>query len=678
VVGAVLICAAVATAFLAASAARFESFVSTLLAAYLAFFAELGLTTLVLSPVHEVTRAGLAVAEGLLLGAAFTAWWLRGRPTPPLASVRTAAAAALSDPITALFVLFVLLLLAYELVLGLGEPPNNGDALGYHLPRAAAWAQHGGIYWIPNAPTVRMNAFQPLGEQQLLFYFVAVHGGALIALPQYLAELAILVAVYGASRRLGFEVRASVCGACLLATFSLLALESTTAQNDLVVASLVATSACLLLGGGLLEGALGGAASGMSVGAKLTVALALPVLVWLALVRGRRILLATAGGAVAGFCALGIWGYVLNAAHTGHVLGVGTGFVEDRASPSYPGSLANAFYLTYGLMDLSVVSKHLAVVLGILGVVAALALVVWGLVRSRAPSDLARGGAIAVPFLAPLLVIGGAALVAWGARQLGFPIRGRGGIIGPVNEGLNEIYTHVSNEDYSAFGPVGIVALLAAAVLAIWAVIRRRADSRQLALALAVPLFLLLISLATFWNPFLIRFFVVPVVLAAPLLARLFRGGPAVAAAFAAVGALAIALTVIHDQTKPLRSPYDLGYPWNLTQQESLVTNSSLGYSRALTEYQRLVPPHACVGVAVGDSDPSYLLFGPKLEHRVFYLPAVGIVVPAIHDGVFYVVVNQRIESGAAAELQAAGWRLQPLSSDWTLATSPKAGGGAC
>ena len=104
---------------------------------------------------------------------------------------------------------FVLVLLGYELVLALAVPPNNGDALGYHLPKAAAWAQQHAIHWIANAPTVRMNAFQPLAEQQILFLLVAAGGGALIALPQYLAQLAILVAVYGAARRLGFDVRRS-------------------------------------------------------------------------------------------------------------------------------------------------------------------------------------------------------------------------------------------------------------------------------------------------------------------------------------------------------------------------------------------------------------------------------------------------------------------------------------
>ena len=46
-------------------------------------------------------------------------------------------------------------------------------------------------------PTDRINEFQPLAEQEQLFGFAATGGGALDALPQFLAQLAILVAVYG-------------------------------------------------------------------------------------------------------------------------------------------------------------------------------------------------------------------------------------------------------------------------------------------------------------------------------------------------------------------------------------------------------------------------------------------------------------------------------------------------
>ena len=670
-----LIASAVATALLLAAAARLPSLTSTLLVAYLAYVGNLGLVTLALSPLREVTRGGLAVAELVGLAGALAVWTARGRPGLPLAAARAGLGQLLSDPLTALFLLVVLVLLAYELLLGLSVPPNNMDSLTYHLARAAAWAEHGGLYWIPNAPDVEMNAYQPLAEQQILYLFVATGTGTLFALPQFLAELALLLAVYGSARRLGFEVRAAACAAFLLATFSSVALESMTAQNDLVSASFPAVAVCLLLGASGLEAAFAGVAVAFGLGTKLTTGLVVPFLVWLALTRGRRTFwTALAGGAV-GFAAVGMWGYILNLVHSGDLLGAGTAGVQDRASPSYPGSVANAFYLMYGAMDLSVLSNRLIDGLAFVGLV--LAAAAAGIVfrrtgLRRAVEDAAR---VATPFLAPLLVVGGAALVAFIARRWGFPIRGSGGILAPLDSVLNEVYTRFANEDYSAYGPLGIVALLAAVALTIWGFLGRRVDRRHLVLACALPGFLVLISLQSAWVPFLVRFFLVPTGLAAPLLARLFRGR-ATTAAYLVVGALVVGLTITHDQSKPLESAY--GRPWHYTQLDALSVNSDGYLASALAAYDQLVPARACVGAVLGPNEPSYLLYGPRREHHVEFLSVDDAVLPALRQGLFYVVISTGDDRWVAGRFSAAGWTVRPLGSFWILASEPHARAGSC
>ena len=581
------------------------------------------------------------------------------------------------NPFTALFLVVVLLVLAYELLLVLTVPPNNADSLAYHLAKAAAWAQHGGYYWIPNAPTVRMNAFQPLAEQQIFFLFVATGRGALYALPQFLAELAILVAVYGTARRLGFEVRAAACSAFLLATFSLVALESTTAQNDLVAASFPAVAACLLLGTGRLEPALAGAAAAFGLGAKLTTALALPVLIWLAFTRGRRHLATAVAGGVLGFVALGMWGYVLNAANTGELLGSETeeGDVLNRAPPSYPGSVANAFYLMYSTMDLGVLSNRLIYALALTGLLAAVGAAAWALRRSDTRRATGDAAGVATPFLAPLLLVGAASALAFVSRQWGFPIRGPGGI---AETGYFRPSTRIANANYSAFGPVGIVALLAATALTIWNYVRRRADMRHLALASALPSFLILMSLQTTWNPFLVRFLLVPTVLAAPLLAGLFRSG-ATTAAYLAVAAITVGLTITHDQAKPLENAY--GRPWQLSQVQALEVNRNpyqVPIAEALAAFDKLVPPHACVGAVLDAWEPSYLFFGRKLQHHVTYLSVDDALAAAFRDALGYVVITTGTNRGAADTFEQAGWRVQPLGGLWLLASAPHAGTGTC
>src|SRR5205085_1273057 len=200
-----------------------------------------------------------------------------------------------ADPLTAAFVAVVAAGLAYELVLALTVPPNNWDSLTYHLTRVAGWHQAHGVHWIANAPTGRINEFQPLAEQLILFLFVS-GTTALYALPQYVAQLAILVAVYGAARRLGYEPRAAARGTAVLATLSLVALESTTAQNDLVAASFPIAAAFFLLRREPLEALLAGLALGVGLGSKLTIALAFPVLAVLAWRGGRRTTALVAGG----------------------------------------------------------------------------------------------------------------------------------------------------------------------------------------------------------------------------------------------------------------------------------------------------------------------------------------------------------------------------------------------
>jgi Glycosyltransferase family 87 len=676
VVSLLLIGSAVATAFLLALAARLSSLVSTLLLAYLAFTANLVLVTIALSPFRAVTRPGLGAAEAVLLGCAAAFWWLRGRPGPPLGLARTAARAVVSDLPTAAFLAFVLVLLGYELLLGLTVPQNNTDALAYHLARAAAWAQHGGVYWIPDAPTIRMDAFQPFAEQQLLFLLVAVHGGRLVAVPQYLAELAILVAVYGSARRLGFAARPAACAAFLLATFSLFALEATTAQNDIVAASFPAAAVCLLLGPGRIEPLLGGIAAGMGLGVKLTTGLVLPILVWLAVRQGRRPFAAALAGGVIGFVVLGMWGYVLNLAETGHVLGARTGTLEDRASPSYPGSVQNGLYLLYGLMDLSVLSNDLIDWLAVAGLLAASGVAVWALRSERRRDAIGDGALVALPFFAPLLVLAGAALIAGATGRLGFPLRGRNGALGPLDASLGYTYTRVSSSDYSAFGPIAIVALVAACLIAVAAYIRHRADTRHLVLACALPCFLVLMSASTIWTPYLVRFFTVPAVLAAPLLAWLFPRRATIAA-YAAVAGLTVALTVTRDPGKPLSSPYGYGRPWSLSQELALRTNSRARDATAVAGLDRAVPSGVCLGAIVSESDPTYLLYGPRFQHHVVYLPQGNPVTPALDKGLTDVVVSTGLPH-SANQLVLDGWKVRPIGGVWLLGTRKAAPRAEC
>ncbi|HZO96775.1 MAG TPA: hypothetical protein VFB42_05335 [Gaiellaceae bacterium] len=637
---------AVAAALLAAASLRLPSLVSALLAAYLALVGEEGLVTLALSPVHAVRAGWLAAAEAVLAGAAAAAWWARGRPGLPAPAPAVRAAAR--DPLTLGALALLACVLGYELLLALTVPPNNWDSLTYHLARAAAWAQHGGIEWVANAPSDRLNEYQPLAEQENLFLFAATGTDALYAFPQYVAQLAALVAVYGAARRLGFGVRASAGSACVLATFSLVALEATTAQNDLVAASLVAAAACLALGPAGGEWALAGAAAGLGLGAKLTTALVWPALALLAAARGRRVAVRVAGAAAVAFAAVGMWGYVLDVAHTGHVLGYGVSRHQHTTGPSFPGSLRVGLHVLYRMLDLSSVSDALGVALAALGGAAGAAA---GAAAFRGGGGARRaalaGAAVALPLAAPALVRGAGAAFSFA---------------GDMNRS--------ANEDYGAFGPLGAVLLLGAALWVPAAYVRGRADLRRLALALALPSFLVLLTLESEYNPFLTRFELVAAVLVAPLVALFFRGAAASAALLAAAGAVAF-VTLRDDRTKPFEAR-----PWRFTQAQALGWTWQPQVQQALGEYERLVPRDACVGAIVGGDEPSFVLWGRDLDRRVSYLPALDALPQAYRDGVFYVVVSVAADAPSADQFASVGWTVRPLGSYWLLAVAPHADAG--
>jgi hypothetical protein len=660
VVGVLLIGAAAAVALLAAASLRSPSLVTTLLAAYLAFVADLGLVTWALSPLRAVTRGGLAAAEAVLLAAALAVWWRRGRPGLPLAAAVPSVRRVVSDPVSAAILAAVALLLGYELVLALTAPANNWDSLTYHLSRVVAWMQHGGVYRIPNAPTPRMNEYQPLAEQQILYFFVAVGSGALFALPQYLAQLAILVAVYGAARRLGFDVRAAACSAFLFATFSLVALESTTSQNDLVAASFPAAAACLLLGSGRLEPALAGIAAGLGIGAKLTTALVLPVLLALALLRGRRATLEGIAGAVASFAVIGVCGYALNLANTGRLLGyLGTHIdTPSYEQPLHPSRLATGVDVLYETLDLSVLSDHAIELLWIAGAALALVCVLW---RRRLDWTAVL---VALPFVSPLVVLHAGDAVASLARRGGFPVRGTFGNVGGLNRSVPG----------SAFGPVGAVVFLGVPLVTAVAFLMRRASLRELVLAAAVPLFYVLLAQETF-NYFMTRFLIVPAALTAPLAARLL-GTAAARAAFLAVGALVVGQIVTKDPSRPLDGAF--GRPWQLTQVDAAYLTDERGVGDAVAALGREVPPHACVGAVLGGDEPAYFLAGPRLERRVVYLPVADALDQAYLRSLSYVVVTTGENRWAAGSFRQRGWRIRPLGGYWLLAVAPNAGDGRC
>src|SRR5262249_61550287 len=87
--------------------------------------------------------------------------------------------------------------------------------------------------------------------------------------------------------------------------------------------------------------------------------------------RGRHTFGWIGAGAAFGLLAAACWGYVLNVAHTGHLLGHGQGRVEQSAATTLGGTVSRSLHLVYRLFDLSVMPNWLIVVLVITGYIVA-------------------------------------------------------------------------------------------------------------------------------------------------------------------------------------------------------------------------------------------------------------------------------------------------------------------
>jgi hypothetical protein len=196
--------ALVAAAGLAACCLRLRSPLDFALAMYVLAWTWLVAVALVLSPAELLTRGGLSagIAAGLVV--AVGVWVLRGRPAPPpLRPALDAVRLALRRPAVAVLAVAVALGAAYTVVLALLTPVNEGDALAYHLARAAFWHQEHGLGYVAGTVDLRLDANPPNAEIGQLATMLLAGNDRYVALPQLAAFGALVLCVAGLARRLG-------------------------------------------------------------------------------------------------------------------------------------------------------------------------------------------------------------------------------------------------------------------------------------------------------------------------------------------------------------------------------------------------------------------------------------------------------------------------------------------
>ena len=634
----------VATAWLVALKLGPPTGAGLVLAAYLVGFAEIVVVTLVLSLTGSVqdwtvliTLAGVLVASWLALRSSPTASY--GLLRAGLTGVRD----AFREPVLCVLGIVVSAGLAYSAALALFTPPNEWDAMTYHLARAAFWMQQQAVAYVPESPVVMINAYPPNAEIGALFTMLLSGGDRYVGLVQHVALLATAIATFGISRRVGFDRRAALFGALVLLTTPVVVLQDSTALNDLVVASVLGAATYFLLGETRQEIALGGLALALAVGTKFTALIALPLLAVVVLVgQPRRQWPRLALAAVAGLV-LGSYWLIVNLLETGSIDGGAREQLEHDPDAGVRAVLARATRLLVSFADSVDVGRDtLLYALSATAFVCILGALAWRQGRRPWLSLAALGAVACLPLTVPLVREGlfrthESAWLALDEPQLA-ALAADPGSLAPSSTS-------------SFFGPTGLVLLLAGTFLVVQGVRRRVLRPLTIVLATAPVGFVLLVALATVYDPYRGRFFMFSMSLAAA------TWGVVLGRRWLAWGVVSMASV-----TLLLAFVYSTEKPTGLRLLDGSRTNGVWGQPRAevqawtrpgdTAEVVRFFadePSTGRVGLRIDDTDWVYPYFGRELDRTVFFVPP-----EAEFDGFDWLVFSER--------------RVQKPGSGWSLA----------
>ena len=618
-----------------------------LLAAYVLAWAQLVLVLWALSLVGQVSRWPLLGALAVVCAALVVD--TRGR-SDVLPRLRVSAAAfgrALGDPVCAVLAAAVAAALAYAVVLGLATPQNDFDTLIDHLWRAALWHENRAAGYPDCACASYINAYPPHGELGVLATMTLGGVDRYVSLVQAAAYAALPVGVVGIARGLGLSRREALAGGLLVATLPVVALQASTAQNDLVVGSFLVAAAALLLEKGRAAPWLVAAATALAVGTKVTAVVGIPLLAAVALIapvapaRGRR-LLAVAAGSV-----LGSYWYVVNWWQTGSWDG---GFPYEALDRGVADTVARVLRSGLQFVELPGGVGRDRWLFLVAGVLVTVGLAIRGRPRVAA---LVAAGIAAAPVLTPELrrYADQAYVELWQAL-------GRDELAAEVGRDITRSASNVTW--YGPLGAMMLVVGLGAALIAV----RRGSLPRIAALLALAPLYwLVALSVLLFYQDAAGRFFMAPMAVAAASWGLVVRVRWA-AWGLTGIAVTSLALAVLNDTKRPsgltlLERPAPPSYfsepRWRAQGREVFVPE-------LIRFVDERVPRDARIGLAITPSDPGYVLLGQGLR-RFELLPRGRVDAPAAA----WVFASGSARSPGRPELCSAWNRLAVEPDGWTV-----------
>jgi hypothetical protein len=142
----------------------------------------------------------------------------------------------ISDKVNFVILGSILFVLVVTLFISLVSPPNNFDSMTYHMPRVAHWIQNQSIDFYATSNS-RQNLSMPLAEYAILHFQVLSRSDRFANFVQWMSFAIAIVTTSLIAREVKVGKRTQLITGLLAATIPMGILQSSTTQNDLVVAA---------------------------------------------------------------------------------------------------------------------------------------------------------------------------------------------------------------------------------------------------------------------------------------------------------------------------------------------------------------------------------------------------------------------------------------------------------
>ena len=274
------------SALLLVSLFKFKHWADWLIALFLIIFSEtvlgfeiLGLFSAIRNiPLYLIFQFSLSIIL-------FRIWLLKGKPDPFL-NVKLFRKDMVDfwrfrnkHPVLIIFAGCLIIFWLFNAWLIITVPPNTSDSLSTHLARVIHWLQNGSFR--PWETKITWQVVYPFNAQlQFLWFFLFTSSDRLVGFVQFASGLVSFLAIYRIGLFFSWPKSRSLFAAMIWAVFPEILLQSTSTQNDLVLAALL-TSCILFLFIGIKEISItylvfSGLSLGLALGTKQTMLFLIP------------------------------------------------------------------------------------------------------------------------------------------------------------------------------------------------------------------------------------------------------------------------------------------------------------------------------------------------------------------------------------------------------------------